>query len=264
MDLFDTSSPIYVQVDGQVADIVLNRPARKNALDAAMWQRVAEAVQLLATWEDCRVVRLVSSTDGVFAAGADIKELTVISADSERREVNRQAIRDAQRSLARLAVPVVAVIDGPCVGGGCGLALHADFRIASPRSRFGITPARLGLVYPLSDMKRLVDTVGLQAARRLLLTAELISAEAAHHIGLIDGVADNPADMAGDLVKQLLALAPTSLAALKDSLQRVSDGQTDDDDATIQGFLDAHESADAKEGLSAFLEKRPAKFPGRL
>ena len=251
---------VTLTVNARTATISLNRPERRNALTLVMWQGVAEATEALASRDDIDLVVLASAAEGVFASGIDLKELETIASDAELREENRQAVRAAQRGLASLPMPTLAVIDGACVGGGCGLALHCDFRLASRRARFGITPARLGLTYPMSDLVRLVDQLGQAAARRLLLTADIVDADEALRLGLATWVVDDITSSLEARCDHILSLSATSLRTIKAHLSAVAGGQRDDDDHTIAAFLDAHESKDAREGIRAFLEKRPPKF----
>lgn len=261
-DIFDQTAAVYAQVDGALGRIVLNRPEKKNAMSQAMWRRVSDAVQALDTVGDVRVIILCSSTPSSFSAGADISELGVISSDPARRDANRMAIREAQRGLARASKPTIAQISGPCVGGGCGLAIHCDFRFAADTARFGITPARIGIVYPLNDTKQLIDLVGVSAAKSMLFTGRLLGAAEAQKIGLIDRL--ETADALGEAVeafaRELASVSQYSLYGIKKTMQRILDGQTDDDVWSQDMFLDAHEGEDAKEGVKAFLEKRAPKF----
>jgi len=261
-DIFDPNTEVFAQIDGSMGRITLNRPEKKNAMSQAMWTRVADAVSALDTVPEVRVIILCSSTPTSFSAGADISELEVIATDPVRREANREAIREAQRSLARAKKPTIAQISGPCVGGGCGLAIHCDFRFASDAARFGITPAKLGIIYPLNDTKQLMDLVGVSAAKSMLFTGRLLGAIEAEKIGLIDRLttADALNKAVEEFAGELAVVSQYSIHGIKHNMQRILDGQVDDDKQSEKMFLDAHESDDAVEGVKAFLAKRPAKF----
>ena len=262
MNLSDTSSSVFVTTEGAVGFIKLNRPERRNALSEAMWAAIPAAVEMLEADRTVRIIIFTSSDDTAFSAGADIGELESISADPARRESNRLAIRNAQRSLARATKPTIALIWGACMGGGCGLALHCDFRFAATHSQFGVTPAKLGIVYPLSDTKRLMDTVGVSNAKSLLFTGQKISAERALVIGLVDRTY-KPEDLEKDTLafaQQIAAVSQFSVREMKLNVQRILDGQTDDDVVTADMFNKAQEGIDAQEGVRAFLEKRAPKF----
>jgi enoyl-CoA hydratase/carnithine racemase len=261
-DIFDQSAPVYVRVDGAVGRIVLNRLEKRNAMSEAMWAAIPNAVKILEQSKDVRVIVLCSSGAQAFSAGADISELEVISSNADRRESNRLAIRNAQRVLARATKPTIAEISGPCIGGGCGLAIHCDFRIAADTAKFGITPAKLGIIYPLNDTKQLMDLVGVSKAKSLLFTGRIVNAADAFEMGLIDEVCqvDALAEQVIDLASHLASVSQYSLQGMKQSIQRILDGQVDDDSATSQQFIDAHEGVDAQEGVRAFLEKRTPAF----
>ncbi len=172
------------------------------------------------------------------------------------RDANQAEINRVQSELARVNLPTVAFIDGDCIGGGCGLALACDIRVATKRARFGITPGKLGLVYPLHDVKLLVDLVGPGQAKRILYTAELIDAEEALRIGLIEFLAES----ADDLIEKILANSTFSAVENKRFVRRVLDGQYEDDSETLGIFAAAFTREDFAEGSRAFVEKRKPKF----
>lgn len=261
-DIFDTSNHVYAQLDGVIGRIVLNRPNKKNAMSYDMWCRVTEAVEALDNTPQVKVIVLCSSKEGSFSAGADLVELEVIAKDAEKREANRIAIREAQRALARAAKPTIAEISGPCVGGGCGLAIHCDFRFASGGSRFGVTPAKIGLIYPLNDTKELMDLVGVANAKSMLFTARLVDATEALEMGLVDRrlAPDELKDEVAAFAQHMAGLSQYSLFGIKQTMQRILDGQVDDDPSSETMFLDAHEGVDAQEGVQAFVEKRKPVF----
>ncbi len=246
---------LRLDVTGAIARLLIDRPEKRNAMTTAMFAAlpamVAEAVA-----SDARAVLLTSATPGLFCAGADIGELSANTDNPDWRAANQAAINAAQIALARADRPTVAFVDGDCVGGGCGMALTCDIRVGTPRARFGITPAKLGLVYPLHDTKLLVDLVGPGQAKRILYTGDLLGAEEALRIGLIDLIADHPDDLLGSIT----ANSPHSQRQSKAMIQRILDGQAADDADTLAMFAGAFEGADFKEGVAAFLGKRKADF----
>ena len=165
-----------------------------------------------------------------------------------------------QHDLAQAPKPTIAIIDGDCVGGGCGIALACDMRVAGPKARFGITPAKLGLVYPLHDTKLLVDAVGPSQAKRILFTGQILSAEESLRIGLITILAEEPYDEAMALAETMASLSLHSQRMSKTIIKRILDGQVDDDGVSKTLFDSAFESDEFKEGVSAFLEKRKPEF----
>jgi enoyl-CoA hydratase/carnithine racemase len=244
---------LSLAIEGPVARLRVDRADKRNAFTQAMWEALPG---LVAQAGGARMLILESAAPGIFCAGADIGELLEKSPDPAWRAANQAAINRAQHDLTRASLPTLAFIDGDCVGGGCGLALACDLRVATPRARFGITPAKLGLVYPLHDTKLLVDLVGPSQAKRMLFTGALIDAEEALRIGLVDQIADTP----DALVDAIAAASPHSTRQAKAMIRRVLDGQADDDDATRAIFADAFTGPDFHEGVRAFVEKRRPRF----
>ncbi|NJS14813.1 MAG: enoyl-CoA hydratase/isomerase family protein [Sphingopyxis sp.] len=241
---------------GAIATLRIDRPEKRNAFNQAMWDALPALVDQAMADPHVRVLILASAADGIFCAGADIGELLANKDDAAWRAANQAAINRAQHVLARAPKPTIAFVDGDCIGGGCGLSLACDIRIARSRARLGITPAKLGLVYPLHDTKLLVDLVGPGQAKRMLFTGALLGADEALRIGLVDMIADGPDDLAATIA----AASPHSSAQIKGFVRRILDGQTDDNDETLTVFADAFTGADFLEGTTAFLEKRKPEF----
>lgn len=247
---------VRLEVQAGIARLILDRALKRNAMTTAMFEALPALVEQAEAKRHVRAVLLTSARSGLFCAGADIAELAAHAHDPAWRTANQQAINIAQFRLTRSTKPSLAFIDGDCVGAGCGLALACDLRVATLRARFGVTPAKLGLVYPFHDTKLLVDLVGPGAAKRILFTGELLTAEEALRIGLIDQIADHPDDM----LASIAANSPRSLRESKAMIRRILDGQCADDAETLAMFADAFESADFREGVGAFLEKRDPDF----
>lgn len=261
-DFNDPSGSIFVKKEGAIGRLVLNRPDKRNAMSEAMWATLPHALDQLEADQDVRVIIVASSSEKAFSAGADIAELEQIAADPTRQESNRLAIRNAQRTLARVAKPTIAEVAGACMGGGCGIAIHCDMRFAARSARFGITPAKLGLIYPLNDTKQLMDLIGPAKAKSMLFTGRVVDAEEALRIGLVDELVDTAELTARTLAfaHQIAQVSQYSVRGIKETIRRILDGQHDDDTETARMFRDAHEGLDAAEGVRAFLEKRPASF----
>ena len=253
---------ITLHFDGPMARLRLARPEKRNAIDQAMWEAIPALIEAADADPSVRVLILQSSEPGIFCAGADIAEFAAQSGSAAWRAANQAAIRKTQITLARATKPSIAVIDGDCVGGGCGLALACDMRIASPKARLGITPAKLGLVYSLHDTKLLVDLVGPAHAKRMLYTGVLHSADEALRIGLVNAVAQDPLAAAEGLAAEIIAAAPSSQQATKRIIRRILDGEADDNADSAALFDAAFTGADFAEGVSAFLAKRRPRFPG--
>lgn len=247
---------LRLEVDGAVAHLLIDRAAKRNAITQDMWEAFPGLIAAAVDDARVRVVVLRAAEPGAFSAGADIAEFGQGARDPAWRAANQAAIARAQLTLTHAAKPVVAYVEGDCVGGGCGLALACDLRVATAAARFGITPAKLGLVYSLHDTKLLVDAVGAAQAKRILFTAALIDAAEAYRIGLVDLLDADPVALA----ESIAANSAHSVAQSKAMVRRVLDGQSADDTETSALFADAFTSPDFDEGVAAFLAKRPAAF----
>jgi enoyl-CoA hydratase/carnithine racemase len=223
----------------------------------AMWEALPALVAEAAADPAVRVLEVRAAEAGTaFCAGADIRELLANKDDAAWRAANQAAINRAQWELARADVPTIAFVEGDCVGGGCGIAMACDIRVATPAARFGITPARLGLVYPLHDVKLLVDLVGPGQAKRMLYTGELLAAEEAQRIGLVEIIAES----SDEIASRIAAASGSSARAIKGFVRRVLDGQVADDAETLATFAAAFTGPDFAEGTAAFVEKRQPDF----
>lgn len=251
---------LRLEREGAVARLLIDRPDRRNAMNQAMWQALPVLVGEAMADPAIRVMVLTSATPGLFCAGADIDEFAVDSGDEGWRIANQAAIRASQYALAHAPKPVIAAIDGDCVGGGCGLAMACDIRIASPAARLGITPARLGIVYSLFDTKLLVDLIGPGQAKRVLMSGALFAAGEAQAMGLVEELADDPVAAALALAQTIAGNAQHTVRSTKAIIGRILDGQSDDDEATLALFRDAFTLPDFAEGVSAFRGKRRPRF----
>ena len=247
---------LRLEFDGPTAHLLIDRGDKRNAFDMTMWQAMPELLERAANHREARLLVLRAAEGGAFCAGADIRELLANKDDPAWRKANQAAINTVQHLLARLDLPTIAFIEGDCVGGGCGLALACDLRVATPAARFGITPAKLGLVYPLHDVKLLTDLVGPGQAKRLLYTGNLIDAQEALRIGLVEMLGED----ADQLADAILAASPHSVRETKRFVRRVLDGQTEDDPDTLRIFAEAFTGPDFAEGTAAFVAKRKPDF----
>ena len=252
-------APVEVAIDGQVAHLVLSRPEKRNAVTFAMWAAIEAEVSALAANPDVRVL-VVRGAGDHFCAGADISELTN-GPGGEYARVNWAA----EEALAAFPGPTVAVIRGNCVGGGVSIATACDLRIASDDAVFGITPAKLGIVYPTNALERAVRLMGSSATKHLMYTGELIGADRALRIGLVDEVHGSSAleTRADELMATLLERSALTQAASKAMIDEVTrDGRVKP--ATTRHFEDEMDrSGEVREGVAAFLAKRPPRWPWR-
>ncbi|MFG2725767.1 enoyl-CoA hydratase/isomerase family protein [Streptomyces canus] len=242
-------------VTDSVATVVVHHPAKRNAMTAAMWRAVPPLLDTLADDPGVRAL-VLTGEGGTFCAGADISTLR-----RSPEEAQGLAVR-AEEALAAFPKPTLAAIRGHCVGGGSQLAAACDLRFAEEGSLFGVTPAKLGIVYPASSTRRLVSLVGPAAAKYLLFSGELIDTERALRTGLVDEVLPEGelAKRVGEFTRILASRSQLTQAAAKE----FANGRTDRD-AYWTG--QAQGSGDTAEGVAGFLERRQPRFtwsvPGR-
>jgi enoyl-CoA hydratase/carnithine racemase len=251
-----------LRIEGPVATLTLNRPASRNALNVAMWRGIPDLLARVAADAAVRVV-IVGGAGGDFASGADIAEFPTVFADREAALAYGSLIESATAALAGLEKPVIARIDGYCIGAGLAIALACDLRIAARDARLGAPPARLGLIYSLADTRRLVDAVGASAAKTLLFTGALAPAEEALRLGLVDETHD-PGDLGaavGLMARTIAALSSHSIRRAKVLVAMISRGQREETAETRGWFAEAATGADFAEGLAAFRARRPPVFP---
>jgi enoyl-CoA hydratase/carnithine racemase len=260
-----TEQPIYLATRGAVAELVLNRPAKRNALSTEMWRAIPKLTAEAADDPEVKVLILRGATAEAFCAGADIGQFDQVHASSETRQVYRSVVGAAYAALAGLTKPTIAMVRGVCFGGGCALALCCDLRYADPSARFCIPPARLGLAYSLKETKRLVDLVGPAKAKEMLMGAKVIEAEEALRIGLATRLFE-AADLEREtqaFAGQLCALSQFTIRAVKQIVAEIVNGAVEDTDLSRRLFESQFEGPDYIEGRRAFLEKRKPAFSYR-
>jgi enoyl-CoA hydratase/carnithine racemase len=250
---------IRVTRDGSVATIWLNRPSKRNAMSYSMWAGVEDVCIRLGADPAVRVV-VLRGVGEHFCSGADITELRVARGAGERSFSD--VVGAAETALAALPKPTVAYISGDCIGGGCSLAIDCDLRISTIDARFGITPAKLGIVYPSAALERATYLLGPAVTKRLLFTGELIGAVDAVSVGLVDEVVD--ASIGEEHLATLTGvLAARSLVTQSATKAMVAEIMTN---GRVPPAVDEHwkgvvaKAPDSAEGVAAFVEKRAARF----
>lgn len=229
--------------DGEIARLTLDRPEARNAIPAAGW---AELARLLVEVADARIL-VVAGAGGAFCAGADLSDLSALNKDESARVRFRKDMRLALDRLGSLAVPSVALIEGPCYGAGVALAMACDIRIATESARFAITPAKIGISYPQEDVHRLVELVGPGQAARLLFTASSVDGAEAARIGLVELCSIDGAQ----LIEAIIANDRDSLVALKRAVLLASQGCRSDEgqDRRFDALIGGDEMARRLEAL---------------
>jgi enoyl-CoA hydratase/carnithine racemase len=264
MPLTFADAALKLHFDGPTAVLSLDRPQRTNPINAAVWADLPAALQAAADHAPARVLVLRGS-GAHFAAGADISEFGTHFADRAAAAAYARLMAQALDALVTCPLPTLALIRGHCIGAGVALALACDLRLASADAGFAVTPARLGLMYPLADTRRLAACVGVSAAKDMLFTGRRLGADEALRLGLVDALhADAELDAAvAAKAAQIGAASAWSVRRAKEVLGLISDGQTEDNDQTRAWFAEAAEQADFAEGLQAFHQKRAARFGPR-
>ncbi len=254
---------LNVQPQGPIGWLTFNQPERLNAVRLDMWQGLPAAVASLADDAAVRAIVVRGAGDKAFISGADIAEFDALRFDTSSNRKFTSAVSRATASLMECPKPVIAMINGFCIGGGMVIASACDIRICAAGSKFGVPAGRLGLGYELDNFARLQTIVGKGIALEMLATARHFTAEEALQAGFINRVVA-PAELestARDMVGLIMRNAPLSYAAAKLASRAAADPALK---APAQAAIDTcFDSADYKEGRAAFHDKRSPKFTGR-
>jgi enoyl-CoA hydratase len=250
--------------EGGVAVLTVNRPDALNAFDVDTLTELRDHLRELAEDADLRVVVLTGAGNRAFAAGADIKYMSGLDVDQAKEwGALGHEVGDLLETMPK---PTIAAVNGFALGGGCELALACDFRYASATAKLGQPEVNLGIIPGWGGTQRLARVVGIGLAKELVLTGRVVDAEEALRIGLVNAVHEPDELMAKTLevAQALAAKAPLALAAAKEAVNRALAGDHGDNlGREADYFGELFSSADAKEGMTAFVEKRDARFSGR-
>jgi enoyl-CoA hydratase/carnithine racemase len=248
---------LRIEYEPPLARVTLDRPDRRNAVSGEMWLRLPELAREIEAREDVRVVLMQGAGSEAFSAGADIAELQALLAEPTRMLMFQRAVQDAQEAWWRLERPTIALIRGACTGGGCGLAVACDLRIATPDSFFSLPPAKLGLVYSLADTLRVVDVIGTARAKEMLFSGRRVSAQEALSWGLVNRVvAREQLDAeAGALAQELAASLPMSVRAMKRIVNAISRGARTETEESQRLYSEGFRSAEFRAAVNAFLKE---------
>ncbi|MGB0589963.1 MAG: enoyl-CoA hydratase/isomerase family protein [Myxococcota bacterium] len=254
---------ILYETDGAIATVTLNRPKVLNALNHQTVLELQRAVDTFSKDDDLRVMILTGSGEKAFVAGADIAEMSALDAKTAERfaRVGQQL----STSMESTPKAIIAAVNGFALGGGCELAMACDFILASDNARFGQPEVNLGLLPGFGGTQRLPRLVGRGMARQLTYTGEIIKAERAREIGLVNAVYPQAELMAAALkiAHTIASKGPLAVGASKRAINRGSDQSMEaglDYEASLFGAM--FTTQDMREGTSAFLEKRAAEFKG--
>ncbi|GAA1365222.1 enoyl-CoA hydratase/isomerase family protein [Arthrobacter rhombi] len=255
------TAELRVERSGPVATIVIDHPDRRNALTRSMWAQFEPVLADLAEDDRVRVV-VVRGAGSDFSAGADIGDLRAILHDPETGRHDGGHVSAGENAIARFHKPTIAAVDGYCLGGGWQIAGACDIRIASARATFGITPAKIGIVYPLSGIERLVRIAGPAVAKQLLFSGDFVDASEAKSLGLVSRVVASD-EFDGEVerfARHLATRSQLSIQAMKDIVDTIADGSAGLGGVNARWQQRMAGSGDPEEGIGAFLEKRRPEF----
>lgn len=259
-----SSNQLLVRISEQIATVTFNRPEIMNALSIELFHELKSVLGELEADEEVAVVILTGAGEKAFIAGGDIKSMVDVSVQWARDfALLAQAVLNCIEELSK---PVIAAINGYALGGGCELAMACDIRIASESSQLGQPEVKLGIIPGFAGTQRLARLVGKGKAKELIFTGEMISAQEAQRIGLVNQVV--PADELMTVARAMAAtIAARSRTAVKFSKQAIDNGlemevkRAGIYEADLFSLCFAYE--DRREGMRAFLEKRKPEFTGR-
>jgi enoyl-CoA hydratase len=252
--------------DGSTGWMLFDNPARHNAVSLEMWAAVPRIMAEFERDDAIRCVVVAGVGGKAFVSGADISEFAEKRSTRETIAHYNSVGEAARRALEACRKPTIAMIQGWCIGGGLGIALSCDLRLASDDSRFGIPAARLGIGYGYAGVSRLADIVGPSFAKEIFFTARHFDAAEALQMGLVNRVlpAAELESYVGDYARRIGANAPLTIAAVKRCVAESLKDPAERDLAACQAAVEAcSRSADYVEGRTAFMEKRKPVFSGK-
>jgi enoyl-CoA hydratase len=260
-----TYSSIIFEIQENIATLTFNRPETLNALDEKTLKEVSGALDEINANEDIRVLILTGAGEKSFIAGADIKEFPKFNSLQAKSFV--ETGHAVLNKLQKLSIPVMAAVNGFALGGGCEVALACDFIYASENAKFGLPEITLGIIPGFGGTQRLPRLVGTGMAKELIFTGKMISVQEAKTMGLVNRVCTQD-QLMDEAVKTAKTIASRGKVCLRNAKQAVNKGMNVDlatgCTMEIDAFALCFASPDAKEGASAFLEKRKPDFKGSL
>jgi enoyl-CoA hydratase len=257
---------LVARKEGGIGWIIFNNPARHNAVSLEMWQALTMTLSAYAEDSEVRVIILRGEGEKAFVAGADISQFKEKRSSPEAVEHYNRTADDAGEALRNSPKPTIAMICGYCIGGGTGIAVSCDIRIAADDARFGVPAAKLGLGYRFAGIKRLADVVGPAFTAEIFFSGRQFNAQEAVQMGLVNRLvpAVELERYTREFATTIVENAPLTIAAVKRALLEYGRDPAERDLALCQKMVDVcYTSEDYKEGQTAFMEKRKPVFKGR-
>lgn len=260
------TSKIIGRVEDGIGWLIFNQPERHNALSLEMWQGIGDVLEAYESDPEVRVAVMRGAGGKAFVSGADISEFDSKRGNAQQKDEYGKTAGRANRWLAAFSKPMIALIEGYCIGGGLATALSADIRIATPDSSFGIPAAKLGLGYEYEGLAKLARLVGPARARDIMFSARFMKAEEAYEMGLINQVYSREEIEAETIsyAERIAANAPLTVKAAKAAINAWEKGEREADVQAVRDIVnECFDSEDYKEGRRAFREKRTPDFRGQ-
>jgi enoyl-CoA hydratase/carnithine racemase len=245
--------------------LVFNNPERRNAMSLEMWRATAQVLKDFEEDPAVRVIVMHGAGGKAFLSGADISQFEDVRKNAEQQVHYASISEEGKRRMTGLTKPLIAMIQGFCVGGGLGVAINADIRIASDDSQFAVPAAKLGLAYDFKSLKRLVDLVGPAFAKEIMFTGRRLKADEALRIGLVNRLVPvgDLETTVRELAAEIAGNAPLTLRSAKLTInQAVLDPDDRDMKSVEHAFQNCFDSKDYEIGRKAFMEKRAPEFTG--
>jgi enoyl-CoA hydratase len=254
---------LLTSLENNIFTITINRPDKLNALNKTVMHELSEAIDEIYNNNEIKSAIIIGAGSKAFVAGADISEFVELNVEEGKSLAKRG--QDIFFKIENSAKPIIACVNGFALGGGCELAMACHFRIASDNAKFGQPEVNLGLIPGYGGTQRLTQLIGKGRAMELLMSAEIINAQTALNYGLVNYVVPQGEllSKANSTLQNINSKAPIAVAKCISAANAVFNEKKNGYEAEIDSFGDCFDTADMKEGTSAFLEKRRANFTGK-
>ena len=260
-----STEKIIAKKVGKIGWMVINNPEKRNAISLSMREAMTQVFNEYDSDPEVRVLIIRGAGGKAFISGADISEFKDIRSNYDAEEKYAKATEIMTSAMNSFKKPILAMIEGYCVGGGVATAIACDMRIASHDTKYGIPAAKLGLAYNFENLRQLVELVGPSNAKRILFTGDMLEADDAHRIGLVDEVCgtDELEAKVLSIADKISDNAPLTVLASKETVKHVLRPEIRDHQKLKDMAKVCFDSEDYKEGREAFMEKRKPDFKGR-